>query len=346
MSDGAVLAREMTEVAASADPLPRRAEQLLAALRRVVPFEGAWLALADLHHPAYTTLASADLTDSIVAFLESPAHIRDVEVTGSHRAVVPIAPSDLPSPVEELPTWADQLLPAGYRDSMAVSLFAPGRRRPQVGYLALLTDSERSPLPQARPVLARITATLAFAIDPLRSLTTAAGLVQGARGGVVLHAGGEIAPLPGLDGHALLAADSPALVVAREHLAAGWSYTSFLWPLGGRHAPQGHLRITAMAPPADLPLHLTGLVLTSPPGDLRGLTPRELEVLGLLVEGASNAAVARALVVAPRTVAAHLEHILVKLAAPSRTLAAVRAEQAGLFVPPSLVTGRHGTGYG
>ena len=146
MRDDAVVGREMTEVAASADRLPRRAEQLLAVLRRVVPFEGAWLALADLHHPVYATLASADLTDSIVAFLESPAHIRDVEVTRSHRATAPITPSDLPYPVEELPTWADQLLPAGYRDSMAVSLFAPDRR--QVGYLALLTDSEQSPLPQ------------------------------------------------------------------------------------------------------------------------------------------------------------------------------------------------------
>jgi DNA-binding CsgD family transcriptional regulator len=255
-----------------------------------------------------------------------------------------MTPSDLPYPVEELPSWADQLLPAGYRDAMVVSLFAPDRR--QVGYLALLTESEQSPWPQMRPVLARVTAVLAHAIDPLRYLTTAAGLVQGARGGVVLHADGEIAPLPGLDGHALLAAGSPALIAAREQLAAGWNYTSFLWPLGGWHAPHGHLRITAMAPSADLPLHLTGLVLVSPPGDLRGLTPRELEVLGLLIDGYSNAAIARALGVAPRTVAAHLEHILVKLAAPSRTLAAVRAERAGLFVPLSLVTGRHGSGHG
>jgi hypothetical protein len=109
---------------------------------------------------------------------------------------------------------------------MAVSLFAPDRR--QVGYLALLTDSEQSPLPQARPVLARVTAALAYAIDPLSSMTTAARLVRGARGGVVLHADGEIAPLPGLNGHALLAAGSAALIAAREQLAAGWNYTSFL----------------------------------------------------------------------------------------------------------------------
>jgi DNA-binding NarL/FixJ family response regulator len=67
--------------------------------------------------------------------------------------------------------------------------------------------------------------------------------------------------------------------------------------------------------------------------DLNGLTPRELEVLGLLVDGRSNREIARALVVAQRTVAAHIEHILVKLATPTRTLAAVRAERAGLYVP-------------
>ena len=37
---------------------------------------------------------------------------------------------------------------------------------------------------------------------------------------------------------------------------------------------------------------------------------------------------------APRTVAAHLEHVLAKLEAPTRTLAAVRAERDGLYVPP------------
>jgi hypothetical protein len=40
-----------------------------------------------------------------------------------------------------------------------------------------------------------------------------------------------------------------------------------------------------------------------------------------------------ALVVAPRTVAAHVEHILVELGTPTRTPAAVRAERAGLYVP-------------
>jgi hypothetical protein len=50
--------------------------------------------------------------------------------------------------------------------------------------------------------------------------------------------------------------------------------------------------------------------------------------------------------VAPRTVAAHVEHVLVKLEAPSRTLAAVRAEREGLYVPvvPRSSRGEPGRG--
>jgi DNA-binding NarL/FixJ family response regulator len=98
------------------------------------------------------------------------------------------------------------------------------------------------------------------------------------------------------------------------------------------------VRITALTGTEDIPAVLLGTVLVSPPGNLRGLTPRELEVLGLVIEGMSNPEIARALVVAQRTVAAHLEHILTKLDAPTRTLAAVRAERDGLYVPSPSCT--------
>ena len=120
---------------------------------------------------------------------------------------------------------------------------------------------------------------------------------------------------------------------ARERIGGGSVCSSFLWPLGGSHAPDGHVRVTVLAAPQDVPPGLTAVALLSPATDLHGLTPRELEVLGLLVEGCSNQEIARTLVVAPRTVAAHLEHVLGKLGAPTRTLAAVRAEREGLYVP-------------
>ena len=54
-----------------------------------------------------------------------------------------------------------------------------------------------------------------------------------------------------------------------------------------------------------------------------------------MVDGASNQEISLQLVLAQRTVAAHLEHILAKLDAPNRTLAAVRACREGLYVPVS-----------
>jgi DNA-binding NarL/FixJ family response regulator len=72
---------------------------------------------------------------------------------------------------------------------------------------------------------------------------------------------------------------------------------------------------------------------------LRGLTHRELQVLGLLVEGWTNPRIAATLVIAPRTVAAHMEHVLAKLDAATRVRAGVRALNQGLYIPPELTGG-------
>jgi two-component system, NarL family, response regulator LiaR len=55
------------------------------------------------------------------------------------------------------------------------------------------------------------------------------------------------------------------------------------------------------------------------PGEAEALTPRELEVLALLGQGRSNAEIAAALVIAPRTVKVHVQNILGKLGAANRT---------------------------
>ncbi|ERN40664.1 two component transcriptional regulator, LuxR family [Rubidibacter lacunae KORDI 51-2] len=60
------------------------------------------------------------------------------------------------------------------------------------------------------------------------------------------------------------------------------------------------------------------------------LTERELEVLQLIVEGASNALIAERLYITVGTVKTHVRNILNKLCADDRTQAAVRALRAGL----------------
>jgi excisionase family DNA binding protein len=60
------------------------------------------------------------------------------------------------------------------------------------------------------------------------------------------------------------------------------------------------------------------------------LTAREQDVLRLLVEGRSNAEIAAALFIAPRTARAHVANILAKLGVPTRTAAATHAVRHGL----------------
>jgi len=62
------------------------------------------------------------------------------------------------------------------------------------------------------------------------------------------------------------------------------------------------------------------------------LTPRELEVLQRMAEGLSNKLIARALDISEHTVKFHVNAILSKLGAQSRTEAVVRATRAGLIL--------------
>lgn len=81
---------------------------------------------------------------------------------------------------------------------------------------------------------------------------------------------------------------------------------------------------------------LTAAVLSTPEAELPPLTdpltPRELEVLQLLAEGLPNKAIARRLDISDHTVKFHVNAILSKLNAQSRTDAVVRATRLGLIL--------------
>jgi DNA-binding NarL/FixJ family response regulator len=63
---------------------------------------------------------------------------------------------------------------------------------------------------------------------------------------------------------------------------------------------------------------------------IESLTPRERQVLALLATGRSSKQAAGELVISPRTLGTHMQHILAKLGVHSRTQAVVIANRAGL----------------
>jgi HD-GYP domain-containing protein (c-di-GMP phosphodiesterase class II) len=62
-----------------------------------------------------------------------------------------------------------------------------------------------------------------------------------------------------------------------------------------------------------------------------GLTPREVEVLVLLAHGGSNKEIATRLVVSPKTIGTHIEHIYSKIGCSTRVGASLYAMQHGLL---------------
>jgi two-component system, NarL family, response regulator LiaR len=154
--------------------------------------------------------------------------------------------------------------------------------------------------------------------------------------------------MPGLDGHAVLAAlhdapHRPAIVVLTsatddEHLVRAVHAGAACYLL--KTAPAEHV-IAAVRDAAAGTAGLTPELLTRltqaqrrppPPDPLQPLSPREREVLQLIACGHSNRRIARELAIGEQTVKTHVRSILAKLGLQDRVQAAIFAlrHQAGI----------------
>jgi DNA-binding CsgD family transcriptional regulator len=329
---------EVAGIAGTPGGMSERADALLAVVGKVVPFDAGWIALLPPGRRIHVPLSRRGYDDRVRSYLDSPDVLADIELTGMHRSSRPVRGPDSPVPLSEVPGWAEYLEPAGFREGLSVGLFGPDGR--YLGVLAVHTCTAVPATQEAYNLVGLLAGQIATAVDPLRSIATIAGIVHSATAGIVLTPAGTVLPLPGLPDHVLLARGSDVLEVAAAGLAEGSVHTSFLAQLPGAGA---HVRITVLAAPPDVQFFAAAVVLISPPGELYGLSPRELQVLGVLVTGASNQQMAAALGITGRTIAVHVEHARTKLAASSRTAAASRALRLGLFVPHGLLAAQNRT---
>jgi DNA-binding NarL/FixJ family response regulator len=74
----------------------------------------------------------------------------------------------------------------------------------------------------------------------------------------------------------------------------------------------------------------SGLQPAAFPHALPELTDREREILGLIAQGQSNAAIAKQLVLSPKTISNYVSNIFSKLQVADRAQAMLRAREAGL----------------
>ena len=138
----------------------------------------------------------------------------------------------------------------------------------------------------------------------------------------------------------LPALNMPLLALVPDPEAATYALRSGATGVLSRDADGERLRTALRALTDGLavlePIFLSALELDTDPdtdfgADLEPLTPRERDVLNLLAEGLPNKAIAKRLGVSEHTVKFHLNAVLGKLGARSRTAAVTKAVRAGLL---------------
>ncbi|MFI7602311.1 response regulator transcription factor [Actinoplanes sp. NPDC049681] len=328
------VAAEIAGIATIPGSIADRAQALLEPLKRIAPFDGAFITLFDAEHRRHVPLVRLGF-DAARGYLDSPALVSDLEQVDLHGSHRPLRVSDLAPIPDELPLWAEYLYPAGFREGLGSGLYTTDGR-----FLGLFTINTADPRPASEATCAllhMVMPLIADAVDPLRTFDVLASVVTDAVAGVVVSQDGGATALPGLRGHALLARGEPVLAAAAARVADGQVRTAFLCrhdDASGQDPPL--LRVTAFSCPPQPASRLQMVVLLSPPPPLHGLTTRDLQILGLLIAGGSRAHIAATLHVPIRTIVAEIEHILVKLDASSRTLATMRAQRQGLYIPAEL----------
>lgn len=314
---------------ASADPSAQLTENalettsLLRDLVRCSAFSlAAWDPTSNTHR--HITLASDGYTQSTLAHVDD-GYVKDNRAFAIAHLKEPdgVRWRDLLSEWQfefpETATAQEHLIPAGYKEGMTMCLrLSDGRYTGAVHFswtsVAGATDMRREIIVGFRPLLASI-------CDQLRAPRLIAEAMSPEAFVIIVSSKGEAFSLPN---------HSPGPNLGEEGALRKFVLNSigslprrFLWPdeLGSCH------RVEVIPCRGDVSL-VTEQMTPWP----YGLSHREIQVLHLISDGASNPEIAEQLFISTRTASTHVEHILAKMNCYSRARLAAVAASEGLLL--------------
>jgi DNA-binding CsgD family transcriptional regulator len=300
------------------------AAETIGLLNSIVPYVSAslfaWSPIARRHE----LLASRGVATDVLEYL-SDEHFHRCPAYRLMRQVDPRPLRWRDTPFDFRRTYPAEmvLMPAGYEEGMTTCLVTADRR--YTGVLHVSFDTPKDPTDDGRDILSWLQPIIASLFDELRTPAALAGSLERGASAVALSATNEVVDLPGISAGPHLTSDSPLIrLVCELARKAPVTDRSFYW----RDAKGDWHRVRALR------CHRAVIVFERPTVLPHRLTPRELDVLTLVASGRSNRQIAEALVVSVATVNTHVEHVLAKLEAPTRTACAVRASREGLLRQP------------
>ncbi|WP_018352982.1 helix-turn-helix transcriptional regulator [Longispora albida] len=318
---------ELVEIGCVAGGTPDPADaaaEVLSVLRRIVPYAAACVSRYDPLTGQHSTLANSGYPERVLHHLDTwfvdndqgyqvmrgtdtrPLRWRDVAAFEYHDSY----------------SAQEVFIPAGFAEGVTTCLYTRSGR--YTGSLHISVDDQREPADEVMPALVVLQTMLAGVADGMRSVADPLATLRESDNVAIVAMDGRILPIPGRE--------------PGEHLAPGGALSlidpvrippRFWWD-----APDGSWHRVRVYPVAG-----GAAVVESPEQLPLELTARELDVLTLMVSGHTNPQIAAELVVAPKTAAKHVEHVLAKLGCASRTEAAVMAIREGLIRWPSPARG-------
>lgn len=318
--------RRIFAIIADTAPLEERAEAVIDELAHIIAYDAAQISWWDPQCCTHRTVTSRGYTADMREALNGPAYRDDLvwEVLESRRE--PVFWSDCPFERRDSAFYIDAVEAHGFGEGATMLL--RDLRGEHRGMLSLSLESASAPAAAVHELLGIVGAGMIPLVDRLASVRQFAAMRWPAQPAAALDPENGWIPLTrgGLPPRTLLQVATDAITRVERPMRFHWHDPD---PgRGGRRARPAPLMVELL--PLTHPTCRAVLVWTPRPLPY-GLTRRELEVLALLATGASNTAVAEALCLSVRTVTTHVERILAKTSAPTRTAAALLAEREGLL---------------